>query len=71
MTGRRRPGASAVDERARDLERDVRLESARLDLAHRGIDVPLREGAAAGELVEYAGELLGKASNMGLLLWDE
>ena len=63
-----RLGAGAVDERAHDLERDVRLEQRAAHLAHRGVDVLLGEGAAAGQFIQYAGELFGKALEHGLLL---
>ena len=59
--GANRLGARAIDERAHDLERDVRLEQRAPDLAHRGVDVLLREGASAGQFIEYAGELFGQA----------
>ena len=47
-----RLGARAVDERAHDLERDVGLEQRAAHLAHRGVDVLLGEGAAAGEFIQ-------------------
>ncbi len=62
-------GAGAVDERAHDLERDVGLQKRAPDLAHRRIDVFFREGAAPGQLVQYAGELFGQALEHGLLLF--
>ncbi len=63
-----RLGARLVDERAHDLERDIRLQQRAAHLAHRGVDVLLGERAAAGQLVEYAGELFGKAlEHRGLL----
>ena len=60
--------ARAVDERAHDLERDVGLEQRAPDLAHRHVDVLLGEGAAAGQFIQYAGELFGQALEHGLLL---
>ena len=63
-----RLGASPVDERAHNLERDVRLEQRAAHLAHRGVDVLLGEGAAAGEFIQYAGELFGQALEHVLLL---
>ncbi len=59
--GADRLGAGAVDKGAHDLERHVRLEQRAAHFAHRGVDVLLGEGAAAGQFVQYAGELLGKA----------
>ena len=56
-----RLGPRAVDEGAHDLQRDVRLEQGAPHFAHRGVDVLLRERAAAGQLVQYAGELFRKA----------
>src|SRR5260370_38348730 len=67
--GAGRLGARAVDEGAHDLERDVRLEQRAPDLAHRGVDVLLRQRAAAGQLVQYAGELFRKALEHDFLLW--
>ena len=64
-----RPGAGAVDERAHDLERDVGLEKRAPDLAHRRVDVFFREGAAAGQFIQYAGELFGQALEHALLLF--
>ena len=52
-----RLGPRAVDKGAHDFERDVRLEQRAPHLPHRGVDVLLGEGAAAGQLVQYAGEL--------------
>ena len=66
--GADRLGARAIDERAHDLERDVRLDERAPDLAHRGVDVLLREGAAAGEFIQYAGELFGQALEHGVAL---
>ena len=66
-----RLGARPVDERAHDLERDVRLEQRPAHLAHGGVDVFLREGAAAGEFIQYAGELFGQALEHALLLPDQ
>ena len=66
--GADRLGAGAVDERAHDLERDVGLEQRAAHLAHRSVDVLLGERAAAGQLVQYAGELFGQALEHGLLL---
>ena len=63
--------ARAVDERAHDLERDVRLEQRAPHLAHRGVDVLLREGAAAGQFIQYAGELFGQALEHEMLLSGE
>ncbi len=67
LTHRRadRLGARAVDEGAHHLERDIRLEQGAAHLAHRRVDVLLGEGAAAGQLIEYAGELFGKALEHG------
>ena len=53
--------ARAVDEGAHDVERDVGFEQRPAHLAHRGVDVLLGERPAAGQLVQYAGELFGKA----------
>ncbi len=61
-----RLGAGAVDERAHDVERDVGFEQRAADLAHGGVDVFLGEGAAAGQLVQYAGELFGEALEHGV-----
>ena len=44
--------ADARDEVLDDLEVDVRLEQRQADLAHRGIDVGLRDPAAAGQGAE-------------------
>src|SRR5262249_19846763 len=55
--GADRLGARTVDKGAYDLERDVRLDERAPDLAHRSVDFLLREGAAAGQFVQYAGEL--------------
>ena len=63
--GADRLGAGAVDERAHDFERHVGLEQRAAHLAHGGVDVLLGEGAAAGQLVQYAGELFGKALEHG------
>ena len=60
-----RLGASPVDERAHDLERDVRLEQRATHFAHGGVDVFLGEGAAAGEFIQNAGELFGQALEHG------
>ena len=60
--------ARAVDERAHDLEGDVGFEQRAPDFAHRDVDVLLREGAAAGQFIQYAGELFGQALEHGLLL---
>ena len=64
-----RSRSRAVDERAHHLERDVRLEQRAPHLAHRRVDVLLREGAAAGQFVQYAGELFGQALEHRLLLF--
>ena len=69
--GADRLGAGAVDEGAHDFERDVRLEQRAAHLAHGGVDVLLGEGAAAGQLVQYAGELFGKALEHETLLSDD
>ena len=69
--GADRLGAGAVDEGAHDLERDVRLEERAPHFAHRGVDVLFREGAAAGQLVQYAGELFGQALEHETLLLDD
>jgi hypothetical protein len=52
-----RLGAGPVDERAHDLERDIGFEQRAAHLAHGGVDVLLGESAAAGEFIQYAGEL--------------
>ena len=66
--GADRLGARAVDEGAHDVERDVGLDERAPHFAHRGVDVLFRERAAAGQLVQYAGELFGEALEHGLLL---
>jgi len=55
----------AIDERADDFERNVGLEQRTAHFAHRRVDVLLGEGAAAGQSIQYAGELLGKALEHG------
>ncbi len=60
------PGAGAVDEGAHDVEGDVGLQQGAAHLAHGGGDVLLGEGAAAGQLVQYAGELFGEALEHGV-----
>ena len=62
-------GAGAVDERAHDFERDVGLEQGAPHLAHRGVDVLLGEGAAAGQLIQYAGELFRQALEHAFAPW--
>ena len=69
--GADRLGAGAVDERAHDLERDVGLEQRAAHFAHRGVDVLLGEGAAAGQFIQYAGELFGKALEHGSRSFDQ
>ena len=59
--GADRLGAGAIDERAHDFERDVGLEQRAANLPHRGVDVLLGKGAAAGEFIQNAGELFGQA----------
>ncbi len=61
-------GARAVYERAHDFERHVRFQQRAPDFPHRGVDVVLGEEAAAGQLVQYAGELFGQALEHFLLL---
>ena len=63
--GADRLGAGAVDERAHHFERHVGLEQRAAHFAHRGGDVFLGEGAAAGQFVQYAGELFGEALEHG------
>ena len=66
-----RLGARPVDERAHDLERDVRLEQRATHFAHGGVDVFLGEGAAAGEFIQNAGELFGQALEHGSRSFDQ
>ena len=60
--------AGAVDERTHDVERNVGLEQRAAHFAHRRVDVLLGEGAAAGQSIQYAGELFGEALEHGTLL---
>ena len=66
-----RLGAGSVDKRAHNLERDVRLEQRATHFAHGGVDVFLGEGAAAGEFIQYAGELFGQALEHGSRSFDQ
>ena len=60
----------ALDEVAGDRQRDVGLEQRDADLAQRGGDVLVGERALAGELVEDAGQPVGRVSNMGARLLE-
>ena len=66
-----RLGAGPVDERAHDIERDIRLEQRTAHFAHGGVDVLLGEGAAAGEFIQNAGELFGQALEHGSRSFDQ
>src|SRR6266536_3400457 len=70
LEGPDRPLAHQLDEAPRDLEADVGFEQVAADLAQRLGHVVVREHAAAGETLQYAGELL--ESKWGVLfrsLW--
>jgi hypothetical protein len=57
-----------LDERAHDLERHVGLDQRAAHLAHRGIDIGLRQRTAAGELVEDAAEPILQGIEHAILL---
>ena len=61
-------GAHLVGERAHHVERHVGFEQRAADFAHGGVDVLLGERAAPRQLVEYAGELFGKAFEHAFIL---
>src|SRR6266550_5155819 len=54
------PLADSLDEPARDLETDIRLEQMAADFAQRVGHVAFREHPATPEPVQYTGQLLGK-----------
>src|SRR5258706_1515111 len=54
------PLADSLDEPARDLETDIRLEQMAADLAQRVGHVAFRKHPATPEPVQYPGQLLGK-----------
>ena len=67
--GADRAGPHLVGERAHDVERHVGFEQGATNFAQRFGDVGLRKGAAPRELVENAGELVGKALEHGCSPW--
>ena len=60
--------AHPVRERLHDLQRHVRLEQRAADLAHGLGDVAIGQRTAACELVENAGQAIGRDSNMAVPL---